>query len=300
MTESAEPGLGGQKAPADGRSGASVAVWDYLDYHVYLRDWVESERERRPVVNYQWLATRSGFKSRSFLRLVALGEKNLPALATHRVSEAMGHDDAEAAFFACQVALGNARTARDREHHLERLRSIPRPGRSRILGSEEFELFHKWYIPALRELAPLMPDPTDWEGLSLRLDPAIRPDEAREGVRTLVDLGLLVIQEGRYVQAEAHLATSTRLGSRLVRDYQARTMELAASSLQRHPREHRHISTLTLGIDGPTQRKLAERIRAFRQEVLAMAAESGPVDRVCQLNVQLFPLTQLAERPDNG
>lgn len=298
MTESAEPGLQGQKPVAEGRPGGPVAVWDYLDYHAYLREWVESERERRPVVSYQWLATRSGFKSRSFLRLVALGEKNLPALATHRVSEAMGHDASEAAFFACLVALGNARTARDREHHLERLHAIPRPGRSRILGSEEFELFHKWYIPALRELAPLMSDPDDWESLASRLDPPVRPDEAREGVRTLVDLGLLVVQQGRYVQAEAHLATSTRLGSRLVRDYQARTMDLAVSSLQRHPRDQRHISTLTLGIDGATQRKLVERIRAFRQEILAMAAESGPVDRVCQLNVQLFPLTRIEDSPN--
>jgi len=293
MSATATSALDGSDDTAGGRSGASVAVWDYLDYHVYLREWVESEKERRPVVNYQWLANRSGFKSRSFLRLVALGEKNLPALATHRVSEAMGHDASEAAFFACLVALGNARSARDREHHLERLRTIPRPGRSRILGSEEFELFHKWYIPALRELAPLMPDPGDWEALAARLDPPIRPEDAREGVRTLVDLGLLKIEQGRYLQDEAHLATSTRLGSRIVRDYQARTMELAASSLQRHPRELRHISTMTLGIDGPTQRKLAERIRAFRQEILAMAAESGPVDRVCQFNVQLFPLTHL-------
>ena len=41
-----------------------VVVFDYADYHEYLKDWIEDRKLRGLVVSYQWLASRMGLKSK--------------------------------------------------------------------------------------------------------------------------------------------------------------------------------------------------------------------------------------------
>lgn len=58
-----------------------VSVFDCVDYHVFLRDWIEARRELPPSYSYQALANRAGLKSRSSLRLVVIGEQDLSSEA---------------------------------------------------------------------------------------------------------------------------------------------------------------------------------------------------------------------------
>lgn len=53
------------------------SVFDYEDYHAFLRDWIQARKAHRPSYSLQLLANRAGIKSRSFLRLVCRGERGL-------------------------------------------------------------------------------------------------------------------------------------------------------------------------------------------------------------------------------
>lgn len=269
-----------------------LSVWDYEDYHAYLKDWIEFRKAHATNMSYQWLANKCGFSSRSFLRRVALGEKNLSLVAAHRLSKAMDHDPGEAEYFSTLVALGNARTPKDREHHLERLHQIPRPRQGRILNAGEFELFREWYIVPLRELVTIFPFDGDWNLLGQQLDPPISGEMAKEAVTLLLELGLLRKDGAVFQQVESNLSTPTRSASRLVRNYQLKTLELASQSLSRHDRDLRHISTLTVGVDADHFEVIREKIRNFRRELIALASEVPRSDRVYQVNLQLFPLTR--------
>jgi len=279
-------------SPASAESPEELCLWDYEDYHTYLHDWIELRKSQTSTMSYRWLADKCGFSSRSFLRRIALGEKNLSLVAAHRLSKAMNHDPAEAEYFATLVALGNARTPKDREHHRQRLGQLPRPRQGRILSAGEFELFRDWYIVPLRELVTAFPFAEDWHRLGQQLDPPISGEQAREAVQLLLELGLLRKDGDVYQQVESNLSTPTRAASRLVRQYQQKTLELAGQSLTRHDRELRHISTLTVGLDEDGFQVVRERIRNFRRELIALASEIPRSDRVYQVNLQLFPLTR--------
>jgi uncharacterized protein (TIGR02147 family) len=69
-------------------------------------------------------------------------------------------------------------------------------------------------------------------------------------------------------------------------------MELAKESLQRHPKEVRHISTLTLTLSPESEQKARLEIEALQRRLLAMAEEDREVNAVFQFNFQMFPLTQ--------
>jgi uncharacterized protein (TIGR02147 family) len=69
-------------------------------------------------------------------------------------------------------------------------------------------------------------------------------------------------------------------------------MRLAIESLHRHEPEKRNISTVTITIAEHNLDRINEIIAQFRESLLQMARDEQHADKVYQLNVQLFPLTQ--------
>ncbi len=76
-----------------------------------------------------------------------------------------------------------------------------------------------------------------------------------------------------------------------VRNFQEETMRLAIESLKRHPREKRNISTVTVTISEKNLDKVNEMIKGFRESILKYAKDELVADKVYQLNIQFFPLT---------
>lgn len=68
------------------------SVFDYEDYHAFLRDWVAARKALWPAYSLQLLANRAKIKSRSFLRLVCLGQRRLGAGVAQDVATAMRLD----------------------------------------------------------------------------------------------------------------------------------------------------------------------------------------------------------------
>lgn len=281
--------------------GPEPEVFGYSDYHEYLRDWVERERARRPSFSYQWLANRAGFKSRSFLRLVCVGEKDLSKASALKLAQAMGLEGVQAEFLLVLVDLNNADDPREKAMHLERLRRIAPPSRRTILSVQQYELFETWWMIPLWEIACVGDWKDDWNALGSRLEPPITAAEARHGVDLLLDLGLLEKDgDGRYVRRETSLHTQEEVRSKAVRRYQETMIEKAREALQRIPAPSRHISTVTLGLDEEGWKRVQERVRAFRSEIVDIAQAQSGVDRVIQINIQMFPLTKTGTDPAEG
>lgn len=276
-----------------GATDKDLDVFEYSDYHEYLRDWVERERSRRAAFSYQWFANRAGMKSRSFLRLVCIGEKDLSKASALRVAPVVDLEGARAEFFLVLVDLNNAEDPREKALHLERLKRIAPPSRRTILSVQQYELFENWWMIPLWEVVCAGDWKNDWALLAAQFEPPITAAEAKHGVELLLELGLLECEEGRYARRETSLHTQEEVRSRAVRCYQDSLLVKARDALARIPADSRHISTLTLGVDEEGYRRIQERVRAFRAEIVDIAHAQSAVDRVIQINLQMFPLTKV-------
>lgn len=274
-------------------------LFQYDDYHIYLRDWVASRRKQDPSYNYQVLANKAGLKSRSFLRKVSLGAKHLSSTTARAVSGAMGLRKKEADFFLALVAFNNATDLQEKSLHLQSLEKISRLSRQTILSVQQYDLFHKWFIVPMWELVTVVPFAGDFQKLSRQLQPPVTAAEARYAVELLVDMGLIEPSGGLYVQKQSHLETREELRSQAVRAYQIDTMRLAREPLERIPAEDRHIGTLALGFDEAAWRQAKSCIESFRQELANIAAKTPRSDRVYQMNLQMFPLTRIPVKSAN-
>lgn len=267
------------------------SIYRYSDYRVYLREWFESEKTHRSALSYRWLGGKLGVDGAALVRVFRqerhLHEKHVPTLC-----QVLKLGKRESEYFGTLLLFSKARSPQEVRTHFERLMALRDVG-ARELEAEQYEYYRRWQNSALRALLSFLPFDGDWETLGRRLEPPLSAREAQGCVETMCLLGLLrKNDQGGYEPTDPVISSGDSWKTFAVRDFQLQTIELAARSLLRHPRERRDISTLTLSLPTNRLEDLREMLREFRGMVLKWAAAQEPHDGVWQLNLQLFPLTR--------
>jgi uncharacterized protein (TIGR02147 family) len=132
--------------------------------------------------------------------------------------------------------------------------------------------------------------------LARRITPTITTEEARQTVARLEKLGFIrPLPVGGWEVTSPFLTTGTQWRSAAVRHFQLETLRLAQESLAHHPPDWRDISTLTLSCPRSALPEIKARLTETREAILRLVKDLDQPDVAFQLNIQLFPLTSLAE-----
>jgi uncharacterized protein (TIGR02147 family) len=75
--------------------------------------------------------------------------------------------------------------------------------------------------------------------------------------------------------------------------FQKKCLELASRSIEKHTRDIRDISTLTVGISSSGFDQIRQEIAAFRRRLVEIVKADNPSDRVYQINFQMFPVSKV-------
>jgi uncharacterized protein (TIGR02147 family) len=96
---------------------------------------------------------------------------------------------------------------------------------------------------------------------------------------------------GSYVQTQGLISSGSESYSTAVNSYIQQNLDVAQTAMDRFDKEERNLSTLAFACDEPTYAELVEMVRRFRREILAKVAQCEKPNRVFQLGMQLFPLS---------
>lgn len=269
------------------------SVYEYLDYRAFMRDHYAAKKAENAKFSFRYFARRAGFTSSNFMKLVMDGERNLGATAVERVAAAMKLEQEDADFFSLLVAMNQAQTVAERNRAFERVAANRRFRAARKLDGPLFEYLTRWYYPVIRELAARDDFVDDPAWVAAQLLPPIEPREARAALKTLENLGLLVRDENdKLVRGEASLTTGHEVRHVVVPAYHLQMIERAAKAVETVPPEARDVSALTVCIRESSLPDLKAKVRRFREEMLDRCDSDKEPDRVYQLCIQLFPLSQ--------
>lgn len=267
------------------------SIFTYFDYRRFLRDSQQQRRAVRPAFTLEHLAAKVGLKSKGHVSLIFKGAKSIPEEKIPLFAQAFDLDDKETEFFAHLVRFGQARTHRDRKRHLDLMVGLMRVADRRLVP-RQYALCQDWWHPVVHELLRITDFRDDWEALGKRLRPAITAEQARESVALLEEIGLVRRDANDFIKpTEAVLTFGEGWSSVAVRQFQIHTFAMAREALEDVPVESRDVSTLTLSVGETTFREIRQRLALVRQEILALARSERSPDRVCQMNLALFPLT---------
>ena len=271
-----------------------ITVFDYTDFRKFLRDKFAEQKSRDLHFTYRFLAAKAGFKSAGFFTQVLQGKTNLSVNMTGRLASALGLSKREERFFAWMVRFNQASSHDDKKAFFIRMTVFKR-ARVRAVDPQEYDFYDKWYYSAIRALLQFYPfDGIDYASLSRKVVPAIRPAEAQRAVSVLLRLGFISRDlKGIFHLTDKHLTTGPATESVIINNFVINTLDIAKDAFYNFPKEKRNFSALTLGVSDKGFQKILERSAAFRAELVDIARADADVDRVYQVNVQVFPLTHV-------
>jgi len=165
------------------------------------------------------------------------------------------------------------------------------------LELDRFAVISDWHHFAILELMLVKKFEPAPKWIAKALD--IKTVEVEAAIERLERVGLLKIHaNGQWEDLSRGFSTS--IGPDMVsaahRRLQEQFLKKAGDSLAHVPIEHRDHSTMTMAINLSRLPEARERIKKFRRSLARFLAEGDDLDEVFNLNVALFPITNLNER----
>jgi uncharacterized protein (TIGR02147 family) len=268
-------------------------IFEYTDYRAYLRDYYVAEKARRPAFSYRYFARRAGHTSPNFLKLVIEGKRNLGPASITAFARALELDAEEASFFAELVAYGQAKSDADKNKHLTRITAARNYRKAGRIEGQLFEYLAHWYLPAIRELVARPDFVEDPKWIARELMPAITAKKAAEGLKVLINLGLVRrMPDGRLERGDPSWTTGPEPSSKIVEAYHHQMLTLATDALPKFSQDERSVSSLVVCVRAKTVAELKRRLTSFQQELLALCDADEEPEVVYQVGMQLFPLSR--------
>lgn len=269
-----------------------ISVFDYTDFRKFLRDRFAESKSCDKTFTYRRLAALAGFKSAGFFTQVLKATTNLSEAMIPRIAVAFGLQKREASYFGWMVRYNQSPSHEEKKYCFVRMATFKK-ARVRTVDPESYDFYDKWYYSAIRAVLHYYPfDGGDYKTLARKVVPSISPAEARRAVGVLERLGFIAKgPDDAYVLTGKHITTGFDTESIIINNFVTNTLDIAKDAFYRFPKEKRNFSALTLSVSDEGYKKIVERCTEFRKAIVDIVKDDSRIDRVYQVNLQVFPLS---------
>jgi len=274
-------------------------IFSYFDYQQYLRDYYSFQKENNPFFSFRYIAGKVGI-DHSLIIKIFQGSRHIAEKNCDSFIRLIGLTGNRSEYFKVLISYNKAEKEKDIKELFEKLLTLL-PTASRVLQSDQYEYFQHWYYAAMRSLFEYYVFVDDYSALAKKLSPAITVSQAKEAVRLLINLGLIVQDPatGRHIPASAHISSGEKWRSAAISQFQRETILLAAEAGSRYNKKETDISTITMSMNHEGMQEIREVLRECRKKIIAIVDRypADQIDTLYQLNMQLFPLVKQEIKP---
>lgn len=264
----------------------------YTDFRAFLKDRLAELKSVDKKYSLRYLSDRVGLSSKSHLKMVADGSRNLSADVAGRLAKVIGLNSQETAFFMALVRYGQAKSISEQQAALDDLRR-----KRKFLDVHRLDLDHFDYLNdpltlTLREMITFPDFQENFEWISERLPMQANEKRIRAALDKLLRLGLIIRDEGGSLAvSHVHHGTGDVFKSVALKTFYEKTFSRASDSMKLSP-EERHLGGLTMAISRKSFETIVRRYREFISDVRTIVDEDDEADQVYQLVTGIFPLTR--------
>jgi uncharacterized protein (TIGR02147 family) len=269
-----------------------ISPFHYTDYRKFLGDFF-----KEIAVSYQDVCAQTGIKSRGHLSLILNGKVNISDAQTRKFAHYCRLKKRETDFFTTMVRFNQEKNAEPKIRLFEELISFRESSLYRV-KPHLYKYYDKWYHSVLRALLEFIDVKDDVKSIAKMVIPAIRPDQARNSLKLLAELGLIAPDaNGHWRLTRKSIDTGSTETSVMINNFVLSMLDRAREAMNRFPREQRVYSCVTLGVNKEGYDELLAELREFRRKS-AEIAQKHPADHVVQVNFQMFPVSKKVAQRD--
>lgn len=277
-------------------------VADYMDFRLYLAHFFEYKRkltasDLRPY-SYATFSAAANIKSPNYLKMIIEGRRNLSGEMVGKFAKALGLNKEGSEDFALLVAYGQATDPADRNMFLKKLSEhrVQAKLKTGEIDKKTWDKIPNWAAWVIYAMVDQEGVKFDTRSLREVLRGKASEDEIEQALQSLFKSGELVQdpETGEVRKAHNLIESPEDVPVALVRKLQAQLMYLGLESLYQDSATEREFGTLTLTLTQPEFEEIRFKLRQLRKQInkdnsIARAGSKG--EKVYQLNIQLFPLT---------
>jgi uncharacterized protein (TIGR02147 family) len=190
------------------------------------------------------------------------------------------------------IRYSDAKTPAEKQFAFEELMQL-RQHSPALVAPGKYRFYEKWYYSVVRAVLDVERISDDYQRLAALLRPAITATQAREAVELLLELGMIGRNESGVLRpTQSAISTGDAWQGAVIHNLQRQFIELSKESLDRFDKKERDVSNLTVTVSGQTYDLIKKKAEELRSQIMAMACAEQAPDRVLQVNIQLFPLTE--------
>lgn len=228
------------------------------------------------------------------LSLALRGKKGFSHERAKRITEKLLLGEEESELFVELVRAEHARSHMERSQAREKVKNLRTVNAYATVELERFRIISDWYHFAMLELSDLSNFESDPTWIAEKLD--LNIDVVKVAVQRLFAFGLITeTEDGKWKRSENHLATSSPVPSREIREYHRQILGKAQDSIEKVSIEQRDLSAMTMSMDEKNYQKAVQLIKKFRRSLTKVMQDSGPRNRVYCLSIQFFPMDKTNE-----
>lgn len=275
------------------KAAQEVRPSGFLDVRAFLESLYNFLKQANGQYSYLRFAEDLGSKATTVMHQIVRGYRPLTGKAGLKIAKALGLSGLEKRYFLTLVDYCSARGTAKREELFERLLTIKNESLPDDFDKDCLAFYSEWYHPVVRELVATPGFKADPAWIAKRIQPNIRPEQARQSLELLQRLELVSPdpETKKLVQTKTRMSTGHRVKGMALLSYHQQMILLARDALTRVEGRRRDISAITVNVDEATAQRLKSLIHAFQLQLLDEAEKAGVGDQVYQVNIQLFPFT---------
>ncbi len=287
-------------------SANSPELSDYMNYRQYLADFYKFKRKASKnslrAYNYAVFSAAANIKSPNYLKMIIEGKRNLSEDMIGKFSKALGFNKETTEEFRLLVQFTQATDPADRNMYLKKL-SEHRVNTKLRSGEIDKKTWEKvpnwiaWIIYAMVDQEAVQFSPA---ALKKVLRGKASEDEIDSALTTLLSSGELRRDEatGELKKNRNLIESPEDVPVALVRKLQSQLMYLGLESLYQDQPTDREFGTLTMSLTKAEFEEIKFKLRQMRKGLHkdnSIARMKNKGERVYQLNIQLFPVTNAVE-----
>ena len=271
---------------------------EYVDYRAYLSDfYLYKKRSHQGLRAYSYsvFSAAADIKSPNYLKLIIDGKRNLSEEMIGKFAKALKLNRFETFEFRLLVRYGQESDPLRRNQILRELADIRvnRQIKDGEIDREKWERIPNWVGLVLYAMADQKEVNFSLSQLKQLLRGKASEEDIKQSLEKLFEGGQLKRSEGRVEKGEP-ISGKEEVPVPLVRKLQAEMNYLGMESLFQDSPKEREFGSLTLSLTEEEFEKYRFELRQLRKRIhkeVAVDRETSPADRIYQLNLQLFPVT---------
>lgn len=275
----------------------AMHLFEHTDYRAWLKERAEELKAEKPFFSYRFIGAKLGVNAGLVARIFN-GQAHASLKHLAPLGKLYGLAGVELEYFEELVRFGRAKTQGEWDRHFARMQAI-RGERFRTVADDQIEYYASWQHNAMRTLLSIFAfKGHNYKRLGSQLVPPLSAEQTKASLELLEALGLVEIgSDGFYRVVDKFISTGDKWKASMIARFQKEMVRLSGEAIESVPKELRDVSSLTLPFSRSMMDTARERLKAFRQEMLALSRECDQEDCVYQLNLQFFPLAFVRSIP---